>query len=188
VFRRLFNLLIGLCLVLSFAAAALWLRSCYVGDVFVRVHRVDWLSVQTANGVLVFTQMPLAVGADLRLRLIKFPARPLRVPEPGSWSETAWGYQAIPPDPPARFATPPDNQWLGFRYSSGRLWRNAFREIEVPLWALSLPVPLAVACVVSLRRLRRARRKRAGLCPACGYDLRASPDRCPECGAGGVAR
>jgi hypothetical protein len=32
------------------------------------------------------------------------------------------------------------------------------------------------------RRRRARRRDRAGLCPKCGYDVRANPTRCSECG------
>jgi hypothetical protein len=58
--------------------------------------------------------------------------------------------------------------------------------VSVPHWLL-----LAVAALPALlilpprihRRLRTRRRLRLGLCPTCGYDLRASEGRCPECGA-----
>ena len=40
----------------------------------------------------------------------------------------------------------------------------------------------AVMLAARLRAHRAAARQASGLCPACGYDLRATPGRCPECG------
>lgn len=53
-----------------------------------------------------------------------------------------------------------------------------------PLVAGTLVAPMAWTAVGVHRRLRRRRRARAGLCLKCGYDLRASPGPCPECGNG----
>jgi hypothetical protein len=51
----------------------------------------------------------------------------------------------------------------------------------VPYWFLATITAMPpLLFVVTLRR--RARRRATGICAQCGYDLRASPDRCPECG------
>ena len=46
----------------------------------------------------------------------------------------------------------------------------------------------AIVAITALRTGRRAIRLREGMCVTCGYDLRASTDRCPECGSPVPAR
>ena len=56
-----------------------------------------------------------------------------------------------------------------------------YDEAAIPAWIL-FTIFLVLPCIQSYRVWREARRKGPGLCPVCGYDLRASKDRCSECG------
>lgn len=54
--------------------------------------------------------------------------------------------------------------------------------LKLPLWQLFTASVLLPAAWLR-RVIREARRPPKGLCPSCGYDLRATLERCPECGA-----
>jgi hypothetical protein len=63
------------------------------------------------------------------------------------------------------------------------LWHDRLdvQMAAMPFWPLTLP-PLLLPAAWLRAALRKRRRRTLGLCPACGYDLRATPIRCPECG------
>ena len=61
---------------------------------------------------------------------------------------------------------------------------QSITRIVVPHWLLAaLAAALPVRWLWTRRGWLRDRRRERGLCPSCGYDLRASAGRCPECGA-----
>jgi hypothetical protein len=67
---------------------------------------------------------------------------------------------------------PPSDHFFGWTHT----WYGTLAGTVIP--------GMLGACILwyDLRRLRRESRAATGHCVACGYDLRGSPDRCPECG------
>jgi hypothetical protein len=75
----------------------------------------------------------------------------------------------------------------GFRLDRDSVFIGSIAEVRrhvaiaFPFWAAAAVFGVLPGAWV-LRRQASRRRVRAGMCGACGYDLRATPDRCPECG------
>ncbi len=75
---------------------------------------------------------------------------------------------------------------LGFTLERGTVFNSnyvphGYAIVVVPLWFIMLCE--AVLPGLWMTRWRRAHRRMGlGRCPVCSYDLRATPNRCPECG------
>jgi hypothetical protein len=70
----------------------------------------------------------------------------------------------------------PDFELFGMEFShSTKGLSHGFWCIPHGFLVLLTAMPPALAAL-------RLRRRKRGCCPTCGYDLRATPDRCPECG------
>jgi hypothetical protein len=108
----------------------------------------------------------------VRIELVE--DRPRR--DAGTWGDEIWAVATAP------------GMTAGQRAEVCRRWHE---RLDVPLWTarysriglLALVLPAANFASRVAGGVRHGRRRATGLCPACGYDLRASPNRCPECGA-----
>ncbi len=104
----------------------------------------------------------------------------------GQTSRWTFDHRPCPPDVIAKRLGDSFLNHLGFKWilepplnAGASPGSDVFWQMMIPLW------PIATLCAVGpLFWLRnRGRRKHAaGYCFTCGYDLRATPNRCPECG------
>lgn len=69
----------------------------------------------------------------------------------------------------------------GVRYGTGERGGAFEYWVAAPCWMVAAATSLLPILSV-IRFLKRRRRLQTGCCTHCGYDLRASKDRCPECG------
>jgi hypothetical protein len=91
----------------------------------------------------------------------------------GTWKHTV--------DKPHTYyrSTDPLLQRLGFTCNIQIDEWMAHHVASCPLWLIA--VLTGILPIVGIKR-RSGTQVSDGVCTSCGYDLRATPDRCPECG------
>jgi hypothetical protein len=154
--------------------AVLWVRSHWASDALMYGGASGEYGAQTVSGTLALVEDNLSLKPQT-FRWDRFDAGQISPWENGSPLSlpNRLGFACrVETLPAGKFRLPDGRNVMGSPMLLSRM-------VLLPLWlpALLFAVPPAARVY---RRLRP--RYAAGRCPACGYDLRATPDRCPECG------
>ncbi len=170
--RILLNSATALCVILGLATLVLWQRSYSHTDSVWRSNGRWYWAVQTVRGGIVGTLSPHDIqGLPSGWTVFSIPC-------------VDWNNVWHP-----RYLRTWYNQ-LGFYVDRGTFstyvhgngitvqgWRQRY---EFPMWFVGCL--MALLPMLRLFRMQRHRQAQKGKCRACGYDMPATVDRCPECG------
>jgi hypothetical protein len=184
--RRLVNLLTLLSLLLCVVVCVMWMRGQRSADWFhwTQTREHEWRRetlVAGGDGFYVshqwffFDNLGHARKYAAGLGATSGFSHEASQPQENPYSGTFWNRLG--------FGVLPGALWTGA--SSDGAYRYVVSAAHVPYWFVVFVLALPPCLRLARRRARqvRARRARLGECARCGYDLRATPDRCPECGA-----
>jgi hypothetical protein len=173
--RRLARSLLRFCLLVGWASSLAAVCGLWAWSYFMREDAGWWWQDGPMSAVT--TAVSVERGLVRVHRDTGHRARPSDVPLRFYWARAG---AAADDRSPAAF-----RHRLGFGYARRTFPPRPFAEVTVifPLWLIALALIAPVALGPVRRVVRASVRRGRGLCVSCGYDLRASPDRCPECGA-----
>jgi len=168
--RRIFHVATALSALMLMVLLVLTVRGIFVTDI---LEKSSWgssdswwlLSVQSRCGELVFVDVRNS-GLILNQITPQLLTRKLSYRRTGRIYDAHWYWPILGIHSRA---------WPA---PNATTWENVY--ISVPDWMLI--VAAGILPMVWWARWRQMRLRRKGLCLNCGYDLRASSERCPECG------
>jgi hypothetical protein len=168
---RIIHILSALLLLLCLATAKFWYRSDFICDRIAWYGQPHLFDVTSSGGLMnivwgkvVVPSYPPKFGWNISSRSLLAPPQYSKI---DLREGTTLGFRAT--------------RW-GWRRSSA--FGNGY-SLTVPYWFLLVCVAILPSATIYRWRRFRTQRLRAASprCHVCGYDLRATPDRCPECGA-----
>jgi len=145
-----------------------WIRSYLPENFFLRLHK--------GSLVLIFAGEQYAEGIDPA----NYPVSMVGLGPPGSSRRLREDTAQVLAR--ARLSASRNRQWraMGFEVIASDMRFGHF-VVVIPFWAIFLPLA-GLTSWAWVRWYRRREWQQPGRCQKCGYDLRATSDRCPECG------